>query len=120
MSTSTETPLPEWLNENFFQDIYEKRDQLQNLEFRLKIVDSSVVVDVGENYCSMLYRIKVQCNWQDQSDLANFIVKVAIKTNKFAKDLNLFGTEFEMYREVIPAFEEMWKRIGEPVIFGPK
>lgn len=112
--------LPEWLNESFFVDIFEKRDELKGREFRLTVVDSGSVVSAGENFCAQMYRVKVQCDWDGKQEVTSFIVKAAKNTVAFLKEQNVFGIEFEMYRSAITSFETMWEQIGEPVSFGPK
>lgn len=112
---------PEWLNESFFRDIYEQREEFRGTEFSLEILEAGSVVSAGENFCASMYRVKVKSvsAADGQEEVRSFIVKAA-KNHDFLKEQNVFGTEFEMYRNVLGAFEDMWTRIGEPVTFGPK
>lgn len=112
---------PEWLEGSFYKEIFEKqRSDLQGKPFELKVIDSGSVVDVGENFCSQMFRVKVQCNWDDKQDVTSFIVKSCQNNLEFLKEQNVFGTEFDMYRHTVQAFEQMWMDIGAPVAFGPK
>lgn len=117
---SVKPTIPEWLNESFFQEIIEKLLFLGRNEFKLRLVDVSSVVDAGENYCSNMYRVKVECcdSNKDQKKDFSFIVKASTSV-QIVKEHNFFGREFEMYA-VLKKFEELWEQIGEPTAFGPK
>lgn len=113
--------LPEWLNESFFTEVFEQREDVKGKAFRLQIVEGTAVVEAGDNFCSQMYRVKVRCQCDPHLDLLeSFIVKAGKTDVAFLKERNIFGREFEMYRSAIKSFEEMWAKIGEPVSFAPK
>lgn len=112
--------MPVWLDESFFRDIFEGRDDLRDKDFQLQVLHAGSLVSAGENFCAQMYGVKVQCKCEGRQEVANFIVKTGKNNVEFLKEQNVFGTEFEMYRTVIKSFEEMWVKIGEPVSFGPK
>lgn len=119
-ANTLEMDRPDWLTESFFRDIYEKRENLAGKDFQLTILSSRGVVDVGDNYCSEMHRVQVECKWdEDKQDVSSFVVKKALN-NPHLKAFSVFATEFEMYRMVVGAFEEMWTAVGEEVSFGPK
>lgn len=116
---SAKPTIPDWLNESFFEEIIEKLLALPKTEFKLRLGDVSSVVEAGENYCSNLYRVKVECESKlNQRNVFSFIVKASTSV-QVVKGQNYFGREFEMY-SVLNKFEDIWDEVGEPTAFGPK
>lgn len=114
--------LPDWLDGEFFRDIFSSREDLKGKEFQLHVIEGGSVVAAGENFCAQMFRVKVQCLCEggEAEGVVSFIVKVAKSSVEFLKTQNVFGTEFEMYRTAVQSFEKLWENIGEHVAFGPK
>lgn len=111
---------PEWMNSDFFEDIFKK--DLQGKCYKIESCSCSKVVGAGDNYASTLYRAQVRVKVADCDEILeeSFIVKSMAGTLQMFRDYGMFEIEVETYKTVIPVFEAMWKDIGSPVEFGPK
>lgn len=117
----SEVERPDWLNEEFFVEIYAKDEKFADKKFTTKIQSCSSVVEIGDNYTSTMYRVNVELTRDGsppQSD--NFIVKAMIHMVEAFKEFSIFPIEIEAYEQALPAFENYWREIGQPVVFGPK
>ncbi|GAB0088768.1 hypothetical protein DMENIID0001_032320 [Sergentomyia squamirostris] len=116
-----EVPCPDWLNGDFFIDIYNKDPRNEGKKITATVKKCSAVVDVGDNYTSTMYRVNVEATFdggEAQSD--NFIVKAMIHMTEAFKDFSVFPIEIEAYEQALPAMEGFWREIGQEVEFGPK
>lgn len=111
---------PKWLNKFFFSDILRKDYE------SFKVVNYKIepAIGKGENYVAVMYRVKMAVeNNVNGLETRSLIVKVDQEQGPSAelmKEFNVFPKEIEMYNEIIPAFEKMYKAVGEDVQFGPK
>lgn len=120
MSPSSECAAhPKWLNKSFFTDIV-RRDYNT-----CKIIGFGVDVASGngENYCSILYRVKVKVE-NDTNGIAHrsFMVKLNHETGcgvELARIMNVFPKEVAMYNELLPAFEQYYSLSGDNLKIGP-
>ena len=111
---------PKWMDRFFFSDILRKEYDL----FKVITYTVEPANKKGENYASMLYRVKMNVeNSATGLETKSFIAKVAHNTGmskEMSKIFNLFPKETEMYDVIIPNFEKMYKDVGEDVTFGPR
>lgn len=111
---------PEWLNEKFFEEIYQNREELKGKEYQLKIISCTGVVDIGDNYASTMYRVQIGMEVAGKvEEEQSYVVKALITDIPILKEASIFPNEFEAYK-TIPKFEEMWSEVGQPVKFSPK
>uniref|UniRef100_A0A1B0CUL6 BHLH domain-containing protein n=1 Tax=Lutzomyia longipalpis TaxID=7200 RepID=A0A1B0CUL6_LUTLO len=60
----SEVERPEWLNEEFFVEIYAKDAHFAGKKFTTKINSCSSVVEIGDNYTSTMYRVNVEATFE--------------------------------------------------------
>uniref|UniRef100_A0A1L8DYN9 Putative ecdysteroid kinase n=1 Tax=Nyssomyia neivai TaxID=330878 RepID=A0A1L8DYN9_9DIPT len=121
VAAGSEVERPDWLNEEFFVEIYAKDEKFADKQFTTKIQSCSSVVEIGDNYTSTMYRVNVELTRDGapaQTD--NFIVKAMIHMVEAFKEFSIFPIEIEAYEQALPAFEGYWRDIGQDVVFGPK
>lgn len=58
-TTAVKSPIPDWLNEQFFEDIFVEKHGLERGQFVVKVRAIIPTGGAGENYTSMLYRANV-------------------------------------------------------------
>ncbi|XP_059620938.1 uncharacterized protein LOC132264676 [Phlebotomus argentipes] len=120
-STNSEVTRPDWLNEEFFAEIYAKDARFGGKKITFKILGCSSVVEIGDNYTSTMYRVKVEATPEsEEPETNNFIVKAMIHTVPMLKEFSVFPIEIEAYEQVLPVMESYWREIGEDITFGPK
>ncbi|XP_055688311.1 uncharacterized protein LOC129792918 [Lutzomyia longipalpis] len=117
----SEVERPEWLNEEFFVEIYAKDAHFAGKKFTTKINSCTSVVEIGDNYTSTMYRVNVEATFESgESQTDNFIVKAMIHLVEAFKEFSIFPIEIEAYEQALPAFESYWREIGQNVVFSPK
>lgn len=112
---------PEWLTEAYLQDVYRDRSEFKGKKCDVEILKCSGVVEVGDNYLSKMYRIRVKVSGGDGVSIEdNLIVKSLEHTNPMMLEAGIFAIEKVMYKDILPAFDKLWKEVGVDVQFGPK
>ncbi|GAB0088769.1 hypothetical protein DMENIID0001_032330 [Sergentomyia squamirostris] len=110
---------PRWLNKFFFNDILRKELEY----FKIIRVGIAPATGKGENYASIMYRVKLQIENKEKHVLQKtFIVKALPDLGvhqDMIKQFNVFPKEIEMYDTLIPAFEKMYEDVGVKIRFGP-
>lgn len=121
-SVNSEVVRPDWLNEEFFVEIYAKDERFIDKKLSIKILSCSSVVEVGDNYTSTMYRVNVEASTEDSDKphSENFIVKAMIHSVPALKEFSIFPIEIEAYEQALPVMEGYWREIGQNVTFGPK
>lgn len=120
MSVPVKSDSPFWLNKSLFKDIISKDYNTSKIvTFSAKPASGK-----GENFASVLYRINMTVE-NDLNGLSkrSFMVKVNHESGfgvQMAKVLQLFPKEIAMYKDLLPAFEQYFRAIGEEVKIGPK
>lgn len=120
VAPKTNPDSPAWLTKALFYDIVRKDYTT------CKIIGFSVNTSSGngENYASVLYRVNCRVE-NDTNGIAqrSFMVKVNYATGfgvEMARVLNVFPKEIEMYKAILPAFEQYYAEVGEKLKIGPK
>lgn len=113
---------PEWLNPEFFEEIYRHRNEFEDKDFVITVLKCEGVVGIGENFVSTLYRVKVSVKVKEikKAFEESFIVKHVNSDVKMLKEHGMFAIECEAYEVAVPAFELMWKKVKSPVQLGPR
>lgn len=106
---------PEWLKTDFFEKILNKTHNPLNVKnLELKIVPTA---GNGENYCSNMF--KAELTYEVGSEKHEEYIVIKTEPNEMIAAMGLFPKEIEMYEQIIPAFERIFKEVGEDVRFGP-
>lgn len=111
------------VNDDFFIGVVEKKLNLTRDKFKLLLVLLSPATGKGENYVSVLYRVKVkiQILKTQEKQSVDFIFKAMTSTLGSIHDMNVFVRERLLYEDVLISFENIWlERTGEEVQFGPR
>ncbi|XP_055856518.1 uncharacterized protein LOC129919603 [Episyrphus balteatus] len=118
---SCSSKLPTWINEENFRNVLEESvpGYKKTLNFEVKETGGG-----GENYASMMMRVKAKVELQDGStkDIA-FMIKTVPEGELEApmvKMMGLFPKETLMYGKYLREFEETYRSVGKEVTFGPK
>lgn len=109
---------PTWVDKFYFNDILRKDyGQFKIVRFNVAPLNAK-----GENYASLMYRVKMTVEQEGGLAHRNFVVKSRLVSEMPAgleEALNVFPKEIQMYTEVLPQFVAMFKEAGEAVRFGP-
>ncbi|XP_037817381.1 uncharacterized protein LOC119607509 [Lucilia sericata] len=113
--------LPQWLdNVTLEKAIRQQIGEYKNI-LEIKTENGS---KEGENYSSLMMRIKAEVEMEDGSTkTASFVLKTQHANEMMARILNmlrLFPKEEEIYHKIIPKFEQLYKEAGKSVQFAPK
>ncbi|XP_055547872.1 uncharacterized protein LOC129731695 [Wyeomyia smithii] len=105
---------PRWLNDSFLQQIIRaaRNDPSVTLCHSCKFHPGS---KPGRNYASVLYRTTVHFRSGRSHHQVEQAINLMLKTEKHSvvlRDRSLFETEIRMYREVLPAMEQLLGSIG--------
>lgn len=112
--------MPLWCNDQLFYDCL-KPEHINCKKLSTKIISVRRAVPPGENYLSIIYRIKVDVNDECGSKIQNFIIKQVLETAADTlKDDDIFTKEALVYNDILPKFVKHYNDIGEKIEFGPK
>lgn len=108
--------IPDWLNKDFFQKALTNKYKSSVIS----ISDFSIVSisGNGENYCSNMFKIELKFELGGKNIIENVVIKTE-PSNEMVSMMELFPKEMEMYEKIIPAFEKLYKDVGEIVQFAP-
>lgn len=116
--------IPASLSDQYFKDLIIKY-LLPSEPFHIKTVDIKSALGPGENFVSKIFRIKVSLDrpTKDGRTYFSFIAKRVGSEFFNGEVLNkmcVYVKEVDMYEQIIPSFEKIWKDAGEVVCFGPR
>ncbi|XP_058055650.1 uncharacterized protein LOC131207058 [Anopheles bellator] len=131
MATSAQGPastVPEWLTKEFFVDAIASKLSLPAADFTITELDVKPATAVGDNYASVLYRVRVTVVVHGGADpTATAAVSLIVKaqpnlglTDEIVQSMNLFPKEMGMYATLLPAFTRLYAERGRDVTFGPR
>lgn len=112
---------PAHLDLQFLQDVLE--NALYITDFYIKSAVFTMGSNVGENYCSQIYRVKIAYELiTDQENIKEISIIIKsiplIDGIDFLVDLNVFHKEVIFYKYVLPRMEMLFRR--ENVKFAPR
>ncbi|XP_046809579.1 uncharacterized protein LOC111674599 isoform X1 [Lucilia cuprina] len=117
-----EPDLPSWLQQIKLENTIRKEtneDVCKILNINIKNASKS-----GENYSSLLLRIKTDVELADGKHKTLSFVLKAQHSKQFmiqiTNMLRLFPKEEEMYYRILPRFEKLYEDVGKIVQFAPK
>lgn len=111
---------PTWVDKFYFNDILRK----DYSQFKVVVFNVGPVTAKGENYASSMFRVKMTVESPSGLVERKFIVKSPLATfgemdPALKAAFNVFPKEIQMYMEVLPKFQALYKKVGEEVTFGP-
>ncbi|XP_055856528.1 uncharacterized protein LOC129919609 [Episyrphus balteatus] len=120
-TTTESTKVLTWINAENFQSVFEENvpGYRKTLNFEVKETGGG-----GENYASVMMRVKAKLELQDGStkDIA-FMIKTIPEGEQgvaVVQMMGLFPKETLMYGKYLREFEETYRSVGKEVTFGPK
>lgn len=108
---------PNWLNNDFFERALNKKYKTKNL--KITELTKIPISGNGESYCSNMFKIELKFVLNGKALKKNVVVKTEPE-NELIEKMQLFPKEKEMYEIILPAFEKIFKDVGENVQFGPE
>lgn len=106
---------PEWLNKEFFEKILNKKHH--PLIIKISELKTIPTAGNGENYCSNMFKVELKYELGSEKIEERIVIKT--EPNEMVAMMGLFPKEIEMYEKIIPAFESIFKEVGENIEFGP-
>lgn len=112
------------IGEDFFDEIVAKKLNIKRKKFKLRVVVVRSAACDGDNYNSLLYRVKIKVKLLETNEnvSVDVIIKALLKTVKeFSDEFGYFDRERLIYEEILQSFEHIWlERANEVVQFGPQ
>ncbi|XP_069690937.1 uncharacterized protein [Periplaneta americana] len=99
---------PEWLNKSFLEKVLRSADDDPSIT--VTSVDINPATAPGDNYMSMIYRIKVHMIKGGQMQNKSLIAKTMAfgdRVQKFTKESEIFEQETKILKDVIPAMHRV-------------
>ncbi|XP_046803878.1 uncharacterized protein LOC111676013 [Lucilia cuprina] len=113
--------LPQWLNAELFLSVLEKH--VVNFE-KIQNFSAKPAFAAGENYLSTLWSIEIEAALKDGSlKTLKYMLKVPPESPQamaIVTMLNSFKRELIAYYELLPAFEELYKKQDHKIHIAPK
>lgn len=111
------------LNDEFFNDIIQKKLSLKSDQFKVRLVLLSHATGKNENYVSVVYRAKINIEIFENKErkFVDVIIKAMLSNLPEIKEWSAFPREIFIYDNIISSFENIWKeKANEEIVFGPK
>lgn len=113
----------DFLNEKFFQKVIKNHLNYDIDTYNIRKIEINPATKSGDNYLSIMFRVSVTIEISGNEELLSYIVKALMYADQFKElvdGFSAFPKEIEMLSNILPAFEKIWKDVGEEVNFGPK
>ncbi len=111
------------ISDDFFNDIVEKKLNINRDKFIIRLVLLTPATGKNENFVSVVYRAKIKIEILESKTRQSIdvIVKVLLSTMKEFKEFSVFPRERFVYENVLSSYEKIWfDRTGEKIQFGPR
>lgn len=110
------------------RELLEKALKSYKNDDTIEVVNFEISPAFGEHFGSQMLRSKVDfksAKFSSQREVQSIAVVIKIKppsdsTLAEVVEGPLFETEIDMYKNVLPAFDELYKRNGINIEFGPE
>ena len=126
-SASAAVSVPEWMTKEYFVDAIAVKLGKPATDFTITDLDVRRATEAGDNYASILYRVRVSVRLHNTDGTPmdiSLIVKALPKlslTDEMVKMMNLFPKEIAMYTDVLPRLEQLYHQAGRTSVhFGPR
>uniref|UniRef100_A0A2C9GW51 CHK kinase-like domain-containing protein n=1 Tax=Anopheles farauti TaxID=69004 RepID=A0A2C9GW51_9DIPT len=133
MTSAASVSVPEWMTKEYFVDAIARKLDIAEDAFTITDLEVRPATEAGDNYASVLYRVRVSVLVKDtgnQTDVSlivkafSLIVKALPKlglSEEMIQMMNLFPKEMAMYTDILPALEQLYHERGrKDVAFGPR
>ncbi|XP_005188195.1 uncharacterized protein LOC101898797 [Musca domestica] len=117
MSETISWEAPQWLNKMYLEDVLKK--YLQDDTVRLQGMELKPATAKGENYASVMTRIKVSYKTAGDSKIQTMpmIMKCSYENDPFVANImngyDVYNTEMKMYEQVLPKIAKILKQSGD-------
>lgn len=111
------------VDDDFFNDIVEKKLNLTRDKFKIRLVLLSPATGKNENFVSVVYRAKIKIEVLETKarQSIDVIVKALLSVMKEFKEFSVFPRERFVYENILSSYEKIWlDRAGETILFGPR
>ncbi|XP_055382806.1 uncharacterized protein LOC129612968 [Condylostylus longicornis] len=117
---------PIWLTKDYLEEVF--RSYRKSNNFKIKNLEIVPATQKGDNYASVMTRIKISFNDSknpnSENTIYNYIVKTSFEENKFAseifKEYRTFECEMNMYENVLPRLTQILRRINKDEYIFPE
>lgn len=111
-----------WITSGFIEKLLEKSEDAPNVA--LKSFSATRAFNKGEGFSSYMFSLRVVFdNGADGEKQRNFLMKIAIQTDEYAKiceECLIYEREIEAYTKVLPALERSFEKLGIPGQIAPR
>lgn len=117
--STSEIIYPSWLDKEYLRTVLHK--EIGNGV--LREVSIHPANKKGENYSSIMLRVRIEVeSYNKLPKIYKLIVKLnpVGLTHDIMIQFNVFPKEIEMYTNILPALEQLFKDIGEECQFSPR
>jgi Ecdysteroid kinase-like family len=116
--------VPEWLNKSLLQKALQSFKSNETIE----ILNFKIATGFSEHFASTMFQCKIVFKSLEPSESEPETLNVVIKAKPVNEGLKmdvvsqgpLFETEIKMYKETIPAINQLFKQTGLKVELGPE
>ncbi|XP_037817355.1 uncharacterized protein LOC119607485 [Lucilia sericata] len=107
---------PSWLTDTYLEEVLQK--YLKDEQVKIINVDIKPATANGENYASVMSRIKVKfSSCKQKSQELSFIMKYSYESDPYVAKImsgyDLYNTEMKMYETILPQLAKILKEIGD-------
>ncbi|XP_061393301.1 uncharacterized protein LOC133328771 [Musca vetustissima] len=117
MSEAISWKAPQWLSKKYLEDVL--KHFLQDNTVRLQGMDLKPATASGENYASVMTRIKLSYTTEKDFNVRNLpmIMKCSYENDPFVANImngyDVYNTEMKMYEKVLPQMADILKASGD-------
>ncbi|XP_013107724.2 uncharacterized protein LOC106087280 [Stomoxys calcitrans] len=119
-ATAAPTPIPAWVEPSLFEPVI--RQKFPELK-QIKDFKAIPALAAGENFATLMLRLTAEIELKDGSSKnVSLMLKTAFDIDIFKQMVqfhDIFTVESDVYKEVIPELEDMYRATGVEVKFGP-
>ncbi|XP_023178814.2 uncharacterized protein LOC111604822 [Drosophila hydei] len=117
----TGSNVPDWVQAELFEDVLKESVNGFSKIKSFKAISGSAA---GENYATIMLRVNITVELEDGKEKSiSFMLKLPHQSEIYKKMMesnNIFETEFQMYKTVVPELEQIYRDAGVEVKFGAK
>lgn len=110
-----------WVNSDFVQTLIQSSEKDDHVTLKSFYAENALLG--GENFSSIMLRLKVDFEHSQKVKQKTFIIKIAIDSQEFAgvcEESCIFEKEIEVYMKILPKVEELLESIGEHGQIAPR
>lgn len=111
----------EWVNSQLVQKLIENSENSEKIHLKSFKLENALLG--GENFSSLIVRLKVLFDDCKRETSRAFLIKMAINSKEFTiicEECHLFEKEIEVYIKILPEVKILLESIGENGNLAPK